>query len=195
MGDRVLLCYLPGTSFVVAYWACLRLRVIAVPAYPPDPNKLAIGLKKLALVSKSCSARLCLTERALEQMRIALSLTHTWPQDLVWRRTDDLRIQQATLAVNDEIDAPIEGSAVAFLQYTSGSTGDPKGVMLTFANMFHNISEMYLPGQLRHLARRGVEHEWGADLASGRRVIGVSWLPQFHDTGRCGVLLARLGAK
>ena len=71
-GDRVLLCYLPGTAFMVAFWGCLRLRVVAVPVYPPDPSKLAVGLKKLALVKKSCSASLCLTERALDQMRNAL---------------------------------------------------------------------------------------------------------------------------
>ena len=42
-GDRVLLCYLPGLAFVEAFWACLRLRCVAVPTYPPDPSKLQIG--------------------------------------------------------------------------------------------------------------------------------------------------------
>lgn len=87
-GDRVLLCYLPGMAFMVAYWGCLRLRVVAVPVYPPDPSKLAVGLKKLDLVKKSCSASLCLTEKALDQMRLALSLTHKWPEGLVWKTTD-----------------------------------------------------------------------------------------------------------
>lgn len=176
LGDRVLLCYLPGTAFIVAYWACLRLRAVAVPAYPPDPSKLEIGLKKLALVAKSCDAKLCLTEKTLEQMRMALSLTHAWPAGLVWRRTDDVVLKKNTRDIGDDVDAPVDPSAVAFLQYTSGSTGDPKGVMLTFDNMWHNINEMYLPGQLRHLRQRGVDLD-------NERVVGVSWLPQFHDTG------------
>ena len=129
-GDRVLLCYLPGLAFVEAFWACLRLRCVAVPTYPPDPSKLQIGLKKLDLVKKSCGASLCLTEKALDSMRRALSLTHRWPAGLVWKSTDrDLKVNKG------ENDAPLDDDSVAFLQYTSGSTGDPKGVMLTFANV------------------------------------------------------------
>ena len=129
-GDRVLLCYLPGLAFVEAFWACLRLRCVAVPTYPPDPSKLQIGLKKLDLVKKSCGASLCLTEKALDSMRRALSLTHRWPAGLVWKSTDrDLKVSRG------ENDAPLDDDSVAFLQYTSGSTGDPKGVMLTFANV------------------------------------------------------------
>ena len=170
-GDRVLLCYLPGMAFMVAFWGCLRLRVVAVPVYPPDPNKLALGLKKLDLVKQSCGSSLCLTEKALDQMRIALSLTHRWPPGLVWKRTDrELKFKDAS-----DPDVPLLDDAVAFLQYTSGSTGDPKGVMLTFANIWHNLNEMYLPAQRHHLATRGV--------AAGERITGVSWLPQFHDTG------------
>ncbi|KAH8098119.1 hypothetical protein JL720_1046 [Aureococcus anophagefferens] len=172
-GDRVLLCYLPGMAFMIAFWGCLRLRVVAVPVYPPDPNKLALGLKKLDLVKQSCGSSLCLTEKALDQMRIALSLTHRWPPGLVWKRTDrELKFKDAS-----DPDVPLLDDAVAFLQYTSGSTGDPKGVMLTFANanIWHNLNEMYLPAQRHHLATRGV--------AAGERITGVSWLPQFHDTG------------
>ena len=129
-GDRVLLCYLPGLAFVEAFWSCLRLRCVAVPTYPPDPSKLQIGLKKLDLVKKSCGASLCLTEKALDSMRKALSLTHRWPAGLVWKATDrDLKVNKG------DNDAPIDDDSVAFLQYTSGSTGDPKGVMLTFANV------------------------------------------------------------
>jgi len=170
-GDRVLLCYLPGLAFVEAFWACLRLRCVAVPTYPPDPSKLVLGIKKLDLVKRSCGATLCLTEKALDQMRRALSLTHRWPEGLVWKSTDrEFRVQSG------ENDAPLDNESVAFLQYTSGSTGDPKGVMLTYANVWHNLNEMYLPAQAQHFESRGVD-------LSRERIVGVSWLPQFHDTG------------
>ena len=190
--DRVILCYLPGMAFMVAYWACQRLRCIAVPAYPPDPNKLSIGLKKLDLVKESCGAKLCLTERSLDQMRLALSLTHAWPKNLAWHRTDDIA-PTTTGAIRRDFLVDADGDDVAFLQYTSGSTGTPKGVMLTYDNMWHNINEIYLPAQFYQLQQRGcASAKWPKDyyyLADDDDdddqplIVGSSWLPQFHDTG------------
>ena len=195
-GDRVLLCYLPGIEFITAFWACLRVGAIAVPVYPPDPNKLAMGVKKLGLVRASCDARLCLTERTLNRMRQLTSMTHSWPADLRWERSDVVTAAQAARAQREfdalgtEVVAP-DADEVAFLQFTSGSTGDPKGVMLTFANLWHNINDVYLPAQRQQFAVRDLPLCDGAtsDVAAshvesdGARVVGVSWLPQFHDTG------------
>lgn len=105
---------------MVSFWACLRLRAIAVPVYPPDPTKLAIGLQKLDLVRSSCGASLCLTETVLDQMRLALSLTHRWPANLRWERTDDARALRR--APRNLVDAPPDEHAVAFLQYTRAPT-------------------------------------------------------------------------
>ena len=183
-------------EFITAFWACLRDGAIAVPVYPPDPNKLAMGVKKLGLVRASCDARLCLTERTLNRMRQLTSMTHSWPADLRWERSDVVTAAQAARAQREfdalgtEVVAP-DADEVAFLQFTSGSTGDPKGVMLTFANLWHNINDVYLPAQRQQFAVRDLPLCDGAtsDVAAshvesdGARVVGVSWLPQFHDTG------------
>ena len=202
--DRVLLCYAPGPEFCMAFWACLRAGVIAVPVYPPDPSKMQKAIDKLALVRDSCGARLCLCDSAVQLLRFTTGLlTHTWPSRLEWRCTEGSSVVSRLLgalrggvsadgAGDANLDAPAPGD-LAFLQFTSGSTGDPKGVMISHASLWHNINNIYLPAQ-----RRSTERRLGAAAAAvlydfdqtAHRVVGVSWLPQFHDTGLVLMLVA-----
>eukprot|EP00656_Telonema_subtile_P048223 TRINITY_DN5686_c0_g1_i3.p1 TRINITY_DN5686_c0_g1~~TRINITY_DN5686_c0_g1_i3.p1 ORF type:complete len:960 (-),score=141.72 TRINITY_DN5686_c0_g1_i3:1490-4369(-) len=101
----------------------------------------------------------------------------TWPQGLEFVTTDNLKLSQnlERSGRDPEIEGKLPTSEdVAFLQFTSGSTGDPKGVMLSHANLLHNVSTI--------ASALGTEPEH----------VGVSWVPQYHDMGLIGVILQSL---
>ena len=167
-GDRVLLVYPPGLELIAGFIACARIGVIPVPVYPPTPMSFEAGLTKLATVANDCTAAAALTTRGFfgsYQLLLARRrISAPWRSspalpDLQWITTDDVR-GVASPGFSDDPDATL------FLQYTSGSTSEPKGVVVTHANVLHN----------------GVS-------AVDHTMIGVSWLPQYHDMGLIGYYL------
>ncbi|MFI1980187.1 fatty acyl-AMP ligase [Streptomyces wedmorensis] len=176
-GDRVLLCYPPGSDFTEALTACLWVGLIPVPVYPPNPLKLRYDVTALTQTAQDCGAVAVLTntsyDRARTAGRIAGNLSFravAWPA-LPWYRTDRCRP-----AATDSAPAPViaESSATALLQYTSGSTGTPKGVIISHGNLWHEIQAN------------------AVDLGLGEAVRGVFWLPQYHDFGLISVILSTL---
>ena len=165
-GDRALLLIPPGLDYVAAYFGCLYARVIAVPAYPPNPRRPD---PRIPGIARDCEPTVALTTAAL------LSKLDQWRGGderlgaLRWIRADD--------AHGDAGDLPAGAGAraddVAMLQYTSGSTASPKGVMLTHRNLLHNLS----------LIRAAFNVQHGSDD------VGVFWLPPFHDMGLIGGIL------
>lgn len=160
-GDRALLVYPPGLEMLAGFFACARLGVIAVPVSPPTPMAFEAGLAKLAFIARDCQAKAVLSTGELEyayRMLLAHArdaqppLDIELPPELPWFTTDGMRGAGGATVT----DTPGE---VLFLQYTSGSTNDPKGVMVSHANVIANGS------------------------ALGRYPVGVSWLPQHHDMG------------
>jgi acyl-CoA synthetase (AMP-forming)/AMP-acid ligase II len=105
-----------------------------------------------------------------------------WPESLAWIVTDasisSKRPVRATKATGSTTTAPLNravpSSQVAFLQFTSGSTSDPKGVMITHGNLAHNL------------------HCIVSELKATEDTIVVSWLPQYHDMGLIGSVLGCL---
>src|SRR5215216_1739618 len=127
-GDRVLLLYPPGLEYLAAFFGCLYAGVIAVPAYPPRHNRTLARLQALATATiLARMSELCVTDLCLQSMR--------------WLATDDVNMTAA--AVDEWREAEVQGETLAFLQYTSGSTGVPKGVMLTHENLLHNAKLVY----------------------------------------------------
>ena len=164
-GDRVLLVYPPGLEIIAAFFACARVGVIPVPVYPPTPANFAGGLAKLAFVARDCEARAALTTRELRDSYLPHLAVLGHPPSgmdapclptLEWITTDDAR----GIASDDLRNDP---GPVLFLQYTSGSTSDPKGVIVSHENLIHN-------------ALAAIDHVPTA----------VSWLPQYHDMGLIG---------
>lgn len=162
-GERVLLFYLPGLDYVAAFFGCLYAGAIAVPAYPPRGVQ---KLKRLQSVIVNCSAKLVLTTSAIRtkfngRLEESSMLAH-----IDWLATD-LDLPPAS----DWQHPDVNDSTVAFLQYTSGSTGNPKGVMVSHRNLLHNLE----------LIHRCFGHS--------RESKGVIWLPPYHDMGLIGGIL------
>jgi len=185
VGDRVLLVYPPSLDFVVAFLACLKAGLVAVPTYPPDPRKLNKDLKMFATVAASCGATAALTSAAynyatklgsLQAAFASLGGVGYWPDKLKWVVTDAPLASAASLLVIQQrvLEESQARQNVAFLQYTSGSTSDPKGVVITKENLTDNLL----------LITTG--------LAAGHDTVVVSWLPQYHDMGLIGAYLGLL---
>ena len=168
-GNRALLLYPPGLDYISAFFGCLYAGVLAVPAYPPRPNK---PMRRLEAVAADAQPAVVLTkDDILDQSQRSF---HDVPDvsGVPWISTN-----QIDCAESDAWRAPgVDGSTVAFLQYTSGSTSTPKGVMVSHGNLIHNsalISEAFEPRP----------DGWG-----------VCWLPPYHDMGLIGGMLQTMYA-
>ncbi len=164
-GDRALLVYPAGLEFISAFFGCILAGVMPVPATYPKPRR---PMPRLSAIHADCGATLALTTaQTLETLDLAQTAPDLLP--LRWIATD------AVAADAEDWKRPsLEPSDVAFLQYTSGSTSQPKGVAVTHRNLLHNLELIRL----------------GFDVpgihADGRKPVGVSWLPLYHDMGLIG---------
>ncbi|MGE0864419.1 MAG: SDR family NAD(P)-dependent oxidoreductase, partial [Vicinamibacterales bacterium] len=166
-GSRALLLYPPGPSFLPAFFGCLYAGVIAVPVPLPDAARLKRTLPRLQSVTDDAGAALVLTTAATADT-FGGGRGDVLPR-LPWLITD----RPGGAAPLTALD-PIQPSQVAYLQYTSGSTSTPRGVMLTHANVLANLRRL----------RRAL----GYDANS----ICVTWMPHFHDFGLVEGLLSPL---
>src|SRR5262249_10481324 len=128
-GERVLLLYPPGLEYIGALFGCFYAGVVAVPAYPPRRNKSSDRLTKL--VSDS-GATIALT--TANHFSAVASLSGSGSQALRCIATETI----ADEAGEEWTESSVLAGELAFLQYTSGSTGDPRGVMLSHENLLHN---------------------------------------------------------
>ena len=178
-GDRVLLLFPPGLEYISAFFGVIYAGMIPVPAYPPDLLRADRTLPRLQALANDCQPAVILGVRS------SLGLVGGL---LEWSRTAALANGKpaTTLDMGDwpqwvglpwvEPDLPPE--SIAFLQYTSGSTASPRGVMVTHANLLYQTALLY--------------STWEKDYpTSGHQgVVGVSWLPFYHDMGLIGGVLA-----
>jgi acyl-CoA synthetase (AMP-forming)/AMP-acid ligase II/acyl carrier protein len=157
-GSRVLLCYPSGLEFISAFFGCLYAGMIAVPVAPPKRSQMQSRLK--AIINDAQPTVVLTTSAQLD------GLQQSWqslPESPVvqWIASDrlspDIAIQWQQPDQNPDL--------VAFLQYTSGSTGNPKGVMVSHHNLLHNSAYIQTAFELSQSS------------------VSVSWLPNFHDMG------------
>ena len=160
-GDRALLMHEPGLGFIVDFLACQYAGVIPVPVQPPSPVNLQLGLAPVAGIARNASARVMLASPGLGDR----------PSD----KLDGMLWLDRELELPDPGSLPLPSAEIpALLQYTSGSTSSPRGVVVRQRNLLANL--------------RVIRSSFGHDNV----LHGVTWLPGFHDMGLIGMLLQPL---
>src|SRR5215472_15253385 len=168
-GDRLLLAYPPGLEMICAFFGCVKAGLIPVPVYPPSSRGFQSALYKMVHIAKDCDAAGILTSKDYHAS-LKTNVTRSgvcasgvdvdYISGLPWITTEDF-----VDVLHEQLIA--EPSEILFLQYTSGSTMEPKGVMVTHENILNTYSLV-------------IDHP---------APIVVSWLPQYHDMGLIGCYL------
>ncbi|HEX3527537.1 MAG TPA: AMP-binding protein [Thermoanaerobaculia bacterium] len=162
-GDRALLLFPPGLDFIDAFFGCLYAGVIAVPCYPPRPGR---GQPRLKAILSDAGARFALCTAAIAGKLETLAADDAEIAGLARIATEECASTSLPLRTGDD--------GIAFLQYTSGSTATPKGVMVTHANL------AFMEGLIAEVFEQGEES------------VVVAWLPVYHDMGLIGNVLQPL---
>src|ERR1700722_6062374 len=167
--DRLLLAYPPGLEMICAFFGCARAGLIPVPVYPPSSGGFQSPLYKTVHIAKDCQAAGILTSRDyhaslktnLARRGVSASgVDVDYISALPWNGTEDF-----VDTISDR--PPVDPSKILFLQYTSGSTMEPKGVIVTHENILNTCPLV-------------IDHD---------SPVVVSWLPQYHDMGLIGCYL------
>ncbi len=168
-GERALLLYPPGLEFISAFFGCLYAGIVPVPLYPPEPARLARTLPRFVATVKDSQSAFALTTQGILGLRDMIVSQAPALAQMRWLATDAL--DPADGALEAPLDVPVE--APMFLQYTSGSTAAPKGVIISHANALSHY--------------RVWSKAYGIDLTQQR---SVQWVPTYHDLGLIlGVLM------
>ncbi len=168
-GDRIALMLPTSLEFFSAFLGILYAGAVPVPIYPPArPSQIEDHLRRQAGILRNAGARILVT--VPEGLRLA---------GILKGQVDTLDAVETVARLNaDPSRTPLppvtDGAATAFIQYTSGSTGDPKGVVLSHANLLANVRSM-----ISALQATSVD-------------IFVSWLPLYHDLGLIGAWMGSL---
>ncbi|MDY8138357.1 fatty acyl-AMP ligase [Aquimarina sp. 2201CG5-10] len=172
-GDRALLLFQPGIDYIEAFMGCLYAGIVPVPAYPPDGR----NLKRLMDVIQNAKAEIALSTSTVLNNVTALTAkggtdtirqeAATFANTIKWVLSDEIKTQEAT----NWKENLMTGETLAFLQYTSGSTSNPKGVILNHENLLYNFEFS--------------KHAFG--MNEDKQMI--SWLPPYHDMGLIGGIL------
>jgi acyl-CoA synthetase (AMP-forming)/AMP-acid ligase II len=167
VGERALLLYPPGLDFIEAFLGCVYAGVIAVPVCPPRPHRDSARSQS---IQADAQARLALTTSAHRAKLVPLFASDDSTAAPQWLATDEV----ANTWEHNWTAPLLTERSLAFLQYTSGSTGHPKGVMVSHGNVMHNEALIY------------------TGFAPSEARLGMSWLPAYHDMGLIGGLLQPL---
>lgn len=167
-GDRIALMLPTGLDYFACFFGAILCGAIPVALYPPTKmSQLEDHIKRHGAILSNCGAVVLVVDK--QTGRAGRLLKGQAPELTTVVTVDDLQGEQ-----NELLLPSIRSDNVAFMQYTSGSTGQPKGVILTHQNILANIRAM------------------GRVLDASSRDVFVSWLPLYHDMGLIGIWLGSL---
>ncbi len=166
-GQRILLLFPPSLSFVPTFLGCLFAGVIPVPVNPPKLNDRSM---RLYSIIKDCSARGLITDSTLKE-KVGQAMANLPPEASIPIFAAEDFLSSSSPREEILFSSCSREADIAFLQYTSGSTGDPKGVMVTHGNLIAN--EEMIAEAFGHTPE----------------TIIAGWLPMFHDMGLIGTVL------
>lgn len=169
-GQRVLVLCPPGLDFLASFFGCLYAGAIAIPVHPPMREHL---LPRVESIIADVKPGYALTTSEIESKIKPAIDGLPGGQALRWTIIDS----DVTSSEASWVEPQIDGDSIAMLQYTSGSTSAPKGVVLTHGNLVHNLTT--------------IAEAWGAN-PDMPYVTGVFWLPPYHDMGLIGGLLGTM---
>lgn len=167
-GDRALLLHPPGLDYIVALFGCMYAGVIAVPSYLPRPNR---PLTRLESIVANAAPSIALTTSEIAQSpRSIFRQTESPLSQMRALATDEIMVDLS----NEALPLRINSETPVLLQYTSGSTASPKGVILSHGNILHNTAM--------------IQKNFPLSAESST----VFWLPPYHDMGLIGGILQPL---
>jgi acyl-CoA synthetase (AMP-forming)/AMP-acid ligase II/aryl carrier-like protein len=167
--ETVVLLFPPGLDYICGFFGCMLAGKISVPAYPPRNNR---HMERIDGIVQDANSNVILSDKKTRDSFISSLAKWGGSANLNWLdcdTTDNVGADSLNLTQSDFSALSI--NPIAFLQYTSGSTSAPKGVVLTHQNLLTNLDLM--------------KSAFCADSDS----VGASWLPPYHDMGLIGGIL------
>ncbi|MFD9477536.1 MULTISPECIES: fatty acyl-AMP ligase [Streptomyces] len=163
-GAHVLILLPPGLDYIVAIYGCFMAGMVAVSAAPPTPAQFDRALPRLKSIVNSADAQVVLSSRSLGEVAGKFATLERRGTPVPWIDFEGLPAVPAD-------PVPCGPDDLAFLQYTSGSTAEPRGVMLSHRNLMVNCAAI------------------SANFGTSSDTVCFSWLPPYHDMGLIGTIL------
>jgi len=166
-GDRMIMLFQPGINFIDAFFGCLFAGMIAIPTYPPNLTKLQRSLPRFLSIFKDAKPSAILSTKDIIGLSKPAFEENPSIGHIDWLATEEIAAKEAASWQKPDITE----DSLAFLQYTSGSTALPKGVMVSHRNLLYN-SEMIRQA-----------------FSNGPADSMFTWLPAYHDMGLIGGII------